>query len=326
MNALHPPFGFGKKTRRDLLVGIAAWLLYLAWAQPTPLQPAWARAVLLLAPLVIVPLCLRLISRSAGFQEDRGLAFSIAWATPAALLFTASFLLPQGWWSFSCALPWVALNFVVAGSGIRRLLLGTRHSAADFCVASGMAYFAVAGFWALADRSGYRPFDYDPEIVFLTIVHFHYAGFLLPVLTGFAAGRLDSLTAQLTSYLVVAGVAMVAAGILLTQMGLGTDWEMASAWWMSLSGLAAAALHLRLATQPQCPTASRWLWGCAAAAIVLGMLLAGLYGSRFISPVAWLDIPTMWALHGTANAVGFGLLSTLGWWASQPPDNSPPFK
>jgi hypothetical protein len=43
------------------------------------------------------------------------------------------------------------------------------------------------------------------------------------------------------------------------------------------------------------------------------MLLAALYGSRFYLAVDWLDIPWMRALHGTANAVGFGVVGLLGW-------------
>jgi hypothetical protein len=42
------------------------------------------------------------------------------------------------------------------------------------------------------------------------------------------------------------------------------------------------------------------------------MVLAGLYGSRFVAPVSWLNIPMMRALHGTLNAVGYGLLGVLG--------------
>ncbi|MEZ4934569.1 MAG: YndJ family transporter [Saprospiraceae bacterium] len=48
-----------------------------------------------------------------------------------------------------------------------------------------MAYLSVGGLWAVADRMGWRPLDYDPEIVFLTVAHFHYAGFVLPIVAGF---------------------------------------------------------------------------------------------------------------------------------------------
>jgi len=43
------------------------------------------------------------------------------------------------------------------------------------------------------------------------------------------------------------------------------------------------------------------------------MVLAGLYGTRALFPVAGLDIPWMRALHGSANAIGFALAGVLGW-------------
>jgi hypothetical protein len=43
------------------------------------------------------------------------------------------------------------------------------------------------------------------------------------------------------------------------------------------------------------------------------MALAGLYGSRTYLSIAWLDYPRMWAFHGTANALGFGLCGLLAW-------------
>ena len=43
------------------------------------------------------------------------------------------------------------------------------------------------------------------------------------------------------------------------------------------------------------------------------VVLALLYGCRAYFPLAWLDIPWMRAVHGTANALGFGLAGVLGW-------------
>lgn len=40
------------------------------------------------------------------------------------------------------------------------------------------------------EDQGYRPLDFAAVIVVLTAVHFHYAGFLLPIFTGLAVRRL----------------------------------------------------------------------------------------------------------------------------------------
>ena len=179
-----------------------------------------------------------------------------------------------------------------------------------------MAYLSVAGVWAVMERAGVTPFGFDPEIIFLTIVHFHYAGFVLPVLAGLATRRLGNpIFAQIACYFTVAAVGLLAVGITLTQLGLGPEWEMASSWLMALSATAVAAMHLRLAFDKDNFLKIRILWAMAAVSLLAGMLLAGLYGARFVAPIAWLDIPMMRALHGTLNAVGFGLCAVGGWWA-----------
>ncbi len=136
----------------------------------------------------------------------------------------------------------------------------------------------------------------------------------LPVLAGLATRHLGNrIFDQIICYLGVAAVGLLAVGITLTQFSLGVDWEMVSAWLMATSAAAVAVMHLRLALLKNNPLVIRSLWLASAAALLGGMLLAGLYGSRFVAPVAWLDIPMMRALHGSLNAVGFALCGVLGW-------------
>lgn len=214
-----------------------------------------------------------------------------------------------------CALPWVTVTFAIAAVGLGEIWRGAWRDGASFSLAAGMAYLSVAGIWTVMERLSFNPLGFDPEIVFLTIVHFHYAGFLLPVLAGLAARRLGvGVFPQITCYFTVAGVGLLAVGITLTNFGIDTDWEMASAWLMASSAAAVAAMHFRLAFMKNIPLKTKWLWAMAALTLLSGMLLAGLYGSRFLSPVSWLDIPMMRALHGSLNAVGFGLCGVWGWW------------
>ena len=43
------------------------------------------------------------------------------------------------------------------------------------------------------------------------------------------------------------------------------------------------------------------------------MLLALGFGLRQFMPTLALPMPQMWAVHGSLNAFGFGLLGLLGW-------------
>jgi len=296
-----------------ILAGALAWLLWMAFQHPHPLEPAWGRGILLLAPLVIVPMGVEVLLRSGHFSSAL-LKFLVKWQLSAALAFAVAFLLPTGWLSTGLALPWVAVTFALAWVGGRSLVQGGWRRPVVFCLSAGMVYLSVAGVWAVFERAGISPLGYDPEIVFLTIIHFHYAGFVLPLLTGLAVEKTGGIFSQAIGYLVVGGVALVAAGIVFTQLGYGPDWEGASAWWMATSAMAVAGLHLRLAYQKENPFTIRWLWGLAAVALLGGMLLAGLYGTRYLAPVPGLDIPAMRALHGTANALGFGFFGMMGWW------------
>jgi hypothetical protein len=56
----------------------------------------------------------------------------------------------------------------------------------------------------------------------------------------------------------------------------------------------------------------------AAVSLAASMLFSALYGSRFFLPLSWLDLPWMRALHGTANALGFGLVGVVAWSAAGP--------
>jgi hypothetical protein len=48
--------------------------------------------------------------------------------------------------------------------------------------------------------------------------------------------------------------------------------------------------------------------------LFFAMLLALAYAMRaFAAPLPWLGLPQMRAMHGTLNALGFGLCGALGW-------------
>jgi hypothetical protein len=158
---------------------------------------------------------------------------------------------------------------------------------------------------------------FSDEIVMLTAVHFHYAGFALPVLCGLAATKRPGPLAMTAVLGVVTGVPLTAVGITLSQLGIGVGVETVSTWITAGAGLLTAVLYFRLFFDSRSRLAVRALWGITAVTLTIGMILAASYGSRGIIQLDWLTIPWMRAVHGTANSLGFALSGLLGWWLQQ---------
>jgi hypothetical protein len=161
-----------------------------------------------------------------------------------------------------------------------------------------------------------RPFNFDPAIVTLSAVHFHFAGLLLPLLAGLTVRALpEARLATRAAVGVVLGVPAVAVGITTTQFGWGTAREGAAGCGLALAGMAVAVLHVRLATEPSTGSPMRrGLFFVAGVSLFFGMMLAAAYASRmFSASFAWLNVPWMRAVHGTVNALGFGLCGVLAW-------------
>lgn len=303
------------------VTGGALWLLFVLLTRPGPFDPAWVHALLLLAPLALLPLGIELVARSDGRTTGGGtgparcLHLAGALQLPAAGLLAVSYLLRQGPVAAGLALPWLAVAGLIALAGLLRLRERGLCPVTELALDAGLVYLVVGAAWAVSDRLGFRPLGFPAVIVLLTAVHFHYAGFILPVVTGLAARRTGGRAASLAALGVVAGVPLVAVGITATQLGLGPWIEAIAAWTVAGAGALVAWLHLRLAVRPVYPGLARALWTVAALSLAASMGLAALYGSRFHLPqVRRLDIAWMQALHGAANTFGFAAAGLLGWW------------
>jgi hypothetical protein len=294
-------------------IGGCVWLAAMLIVHPSPFDPAWADAILMLAPLVLVPLGLRLIERVGESGPSSLWRGALRAQFPAAVLLQLSFLLEQGPLAAALALPWFGVTLLLAFCGLRRLAERGLRFRADICLDFSFVFIAVGGGWTLLSRFGARPLGFQPIIVLLTGIHFHYAGFLLPLLTGLAARQSGGRAGRAIGALVIASVPLVAVGITGTQLGAPWWIEMTAALSMSLGGLLLAGLQGRLATEPGFSPLARGLFGLSATALGAAMLFSTLYGLRFVGVTPWLDIPWMRVLHGTTNAIGFALPGVLAW-------------
>uniref|UniRef100_UPI00404B6F50 YndJ family protein n=1 Tax=Cephaloticoccus sp. TaxID=1985742 RepID=UPI00404B6F50 len=298
-------------------IGAIAWCVFTYFTVTNITRGAWAEALLVLAALVLMPMtwCLARDMDDTGWAK-RLWKFDLHLQLPAALLLIPAFLLPEGPTAMWCAVPWALVLIIMAIDGLLRI---KRHGITPlgmFCRDMGLVYASIGGAWLLADRAGWQPLGFAPEIVLLTAVHFHFAGLILPVLAGLAmTRRAQCPLGRLSVWLVLLGVPLVAVGITVSQQG-GPAWvELLAAWILALGGLGVAGQHLALAfTEKEICPMTRILWTVAGLSLAGGMLLVGLYASRgYFAVMPWLDIPWMRALHGTLNALGFSLAALLAW-------------
>lgn len=305
-------------TRARTILGAIAWIAFFAAAHTSPTAPAWAEVMLAFSALVLMPLVLDLVSE----RRDTGkIGRSMTWARyaqlPAAALLALACGMRPGLWAMLVAIPWAAVTALLASVGFSRILRDKWSRPIDrLSTDVGLVYLLIGGVWVLADRGGLRPLNLDPTIVGLTAVHFHFAGFVLPIFGGLILRQSpDSRFAARAVVGVVLGVPAVALGITGTQLGWSPSIEAAAACALALSGMALGILQVRWALDTQvAPPLARVLIGFSGTALFFAMILAGAYGVRsFAAPLPWLGLPQMRAIHGMLNAIGFALCGALGW-------------
>ncbi len=276
------------------VTGLLAWLALVALRFPaSAFSQTYVEAILLAGPFVVVPLGFKILKIPFGLA---GLG--------CAVVFGLSFFFPPGFLSGIMVFPWwlfVLVRLWHSWSGKAKAGLPNPFIP--------LLMLAVGATWSLACRRGWQPFGFEPIMVLLTAVHFHYAGFVLITLAQVLSRR--NKVARRLSYYLAAGMALVALGITTTHFG-GPVWiETAAVTFLVLGGFTSGGLLLKRAFYPG-KTWVKCLFGLAGCCIVLGMALAFLYGWRHFFPVPMLSIPWMYAVHGTLNSLGFSLPALIG--------------
>ena len=295
--------GLHLSTGRQALAGGAMWV---TWA--LTVHPSWTAQILLLSPLVLVPLGLGLADRPDAGPSTALLGLVRVLALPAAVLAALSFTVDAGVTAGALTAPWLIVGICAGAIGVGRLL--SRSSVAPTIGTDlSLVFLAVGAAWLTTSRGGLRPLGFSDTIVQLTAVHFHYAGFALPLVAGLAAQR-----ARATAFVPL----LAAAGVPFTAIGItaGGTLEWLAATTMAIAGLATAVLLVRAALRPRSHSAG--LLVLAAMALTAGMCL-GLDWAWAVH-FGWrhLDIEAMARWHGSLNALGFGFVALTALHLSPP--------
>ncbi|MFL5242011.1 MAG: YndJ family transporter [Gemmataceae bacterium] len=295
----------GSVFRSNAAIGGLAWIA--TWAL---LRPELVVMILLFAPLVCVPLGLTLlVDRKEGQVSRIWSLLTLAQPFGAAWLIGA-FVVPSGWLAAVLTVPWLLVTLISAFLGVQLLVSERLKSPSALSMAAGMIYLAIGGGWTLLARFGARPLEFSDIIVLLTGVHFHYAGFALPVLTGLAGQALRDRISRLAIFGVVSGVPLVAMGITVGRWA--PLFEAFAALWMMSASFLVVILQGRLAVRTY-STSRQCLFLLSALSLLAGMILAGVYSVKSYYGQPWLEVDTMIVWHGSINSFGFTLLGLLAW-------------
>lgn len=265
------------------------------------------------APLVVAPLGLALAGAS---PLSRKLVY------PAGALAAASFFFDQGWMAALLALPWFLFTLEIARQGVFRIVARGRKPLEEFALNIGMINLALGGFWMLLARLGERPLGFRDEIILLTAIHFHYAGFAACIFTAMTGRMLrdqaDSLIYRFAAWAVIGGTPLLAAGITLSR------WiEIVAAFWLALGVVLVTGLALMTSLLGRTTIATSLCLSIAAASTVISMGLAAAYAVSEFQGALWLPIPRMAVLHGLANALGLSTAGLIGWLLATPVERHP---
>jgi len=313
----------GNPMRSDTIIyfiaGIAVWLLLFLIDLPFIGDLSGAARLFLFAVLVVAPLPLPLIASADELTAPWPLRTARAAYGPAAVCVVASMLLPPGDLAALLTLPWLLFGGLVALAGLAHFLAYRFSSAPELCIAAGLLYLPVGAIWFTLSRLGANPLNFGDTIVLLTAVHFHYAGYALPILAGWTGrwlARNAPASMRLFRYMaagVVAGMALVAAGITITALTGSLLLEGAAVVVLALSVLALAALLLRHVVAAVTNPVARLLMLLSALSPFVSMLFALAYVGGRLSGAWQITIAEMIGWHGWLNATGLVLCGLLAW-------------
>ncbi len=280
-------------------------LLVSATIKAYPTQPTWAIAMPLFAALILVPIGSQLVMLENAVFKIHKSVFKIHLV--AAILLAISFVLDKGLVAGCLAIPYFLWCLAIILRGLK-----FDASLTYLTTLAAFGFLTNAAAWLVFDRFGYQPLGFTAWIVLLTGAHFHYAGFALTLsLALLLMENPDNSWAKWASRGVLSGVVLTATGITTTQLGYAHFLETTAGVWMSASAfLSGIAFLLRGLSEK---SAARYLFIIGAICLLLGMILAFFYALRVVLPLSFLSIPTMQAVHGTLNALGFGTLMLFGW-------------
>lgn len=256
-------------------------------------------AILSFAAVVVVPLAFKL-------TQDRASGRQTAILIAAAVLLSSALLLPGGAWPAAMAVPWLLITANLLMRAVLRAYFLRSPNLETVTALVAHLFLAIGAVWALLACGGWSVLGFDPVIVQLTAIHFHYAGFALTTLAVKAAETYTGRVVNDSLLLVLLGVPAVAAGIAARSASAQVEATVI----LTAGCILVAGIQFRAAFAFRRPIV-RTLLAVSAMSLLSGMALAAVYVVGQLMGRDWIDIPTMVKSHGIVNAFGFAFCGLL---------------
>lgn len=287
------------------------------------------RLLLLAAMLVFVPLGLDLTAAPDAAGNTPAISRLVRLVQlPAALVGAVSFFMPVGPAAGVLAGVWLGLTLLALCAGLQRIARRAVSGIAnvlrleELAVDAALLYLPIGGAWLVAERAGLQPLGFSGLTALLTAVHFHFAGFIAPLVAGMAGRRLVQVYGTAGTCVrwyraaalgVIAGPPLVAAGISFSPV-VEVVSAVVLATCVTIVGVLVAGPVARSIAERR----ARLLLRVSASASVLAMMLACLYAVGTYLHGDLITIPQMALTHGVLNAT-FALAALMAWTSVRPP-------
>jgi hypothetical protein len=298
-----------------LLVGVFLWTVIAVGSVIGLLPLDTIEVLFLLAPLVTMPLALRLLQHNlsgrAPLLPER---LQSVLGLPSALLVVVSLFTSAGWRAAALCAPWALFAGLTALAAVLRTVVrekSWRFHQLGFLAAQ--LYLPIGASWLILSRLGATPMGFAEPIVLLTAVHFHFAGFAAPVIAGETCRRAADEFGRIPSILRLAtGGIVVAPALIATGFVFSKTLQMLSVFLSSVSLVLLAASVFRLLPQISSRFA-RFLLRVSAGTVPAGMVFATVYAIGMFQDQLFVSIPRMAVIHGLLNGLGFSLCGLWAW-------------
>lgn len=263
------------------------------------------RLIVMLGMCFVVPVGLRLVDgpgpAGAGLPGRLGRAWPLL-ALPGAI----ALWLPRSPLAAAAAGCYALATLALALHAPVRLARTRSPAPAELAVLTALVSPAVAALALVAERAGHALFGFELDVLALTAVHFHFAGFAAALVAGLVCRAAEGRATRFAALSVPLGTCLVLLGYFVD------DWAELAGALVLTAGMWAVALATRRESRTASPDpVTRALLGVSAAVLAVTMLLALSWALGEATGIPHPGLTWMAATHGLGNALGFAVCALL---------------